>query len=219
MKFRGIIFDLDGTLLNSLEDIADASNAALAANGFPTHPVEQYKYFVGDGVRTLVQRILPPEQVNDETVFQNYLAAYLEAYGRNWDNKTQPYPGIPEMLTALQKSGIRMGVFSNKPEQFTKQCVAKLLAPWHFDAVVGQNDQIPPKPDPTGGLLIRDQWGFRSEEILYVGDTATDMNTARTAGFFSIGVAWGFRPISELLASGAKKIARIPSDISMNNEQ
>ncbi|MDO4570923.1 MAG: HAD family hydrolase [Planctomycetia bacterium] len=212
-KPLGFVFDLDGTLLNSLEDLADAANSSLSKMGFPSHPVEQYKYFVGDGVITLMKRILPPEKAEDEEVCAQFLSAYLAAYDQYWDKKTSPYPGVAELLDALSAAGVRLGVFSNKPHRFTQLCVGKLLSRWHFDAVVGQSDEVPKKPDPTGALLIQKQWGFEPGRIAYVGDTATDMKTAAAAGFFSIGVTWGFRPESELRESGACAIVHRPEEI------
>ncbi|MDO5113594.1 MAG: HAD family hydrolase [Planctomycetia bacterium] len=213
MKYRGIIFVLDRTLLNSLADLADAANATLAKMAFPTHPEKAYCYYVGDGVRTLVERILPPEKRQDEAVLEQFLSMYVEEYGKRWDQKTVPYPGIPEMLDQLQEMGLKLGVFSNKPAVFTKKCVEKLLGHWHFDTVVGQCEEIPKKPDPTGCFHIQNEWGLKTEEIAYCGDTATDMLTARQAGFFSFGVTWGFRPEEELRASGACHIVRHPREI------
>lgn len=214
-KFRGIIFDLDGTLIDSLADIADSANSALAALNFPTHPVENYQYFVGDGVKTLMDRILPAEVVEDEVVMGECLRRYSEIYAENWANKTRPYPGIPELLDTIDSCGLKKAVFSNKPAQCTEKCVEVLLGNWTFDAVVGQKDGvIPKKPDPTGGIFIRDMWGFQSDEILYVGDTSTDMLTAKNAGFYSVGVTWGFRPEEELRENGARIIVNTPAEIS-----
>lgn len=214
-QFHGIIFDLDGTLLNSLDDIADAANAALAQMNFPTHPASQYRYFVGDGVRLLAKRILPPELSEDEATLAEYLRHYTQEYGQNWDQKTRPYPGIPELLAEIDRCGLKKAVFSNKPAPCTERCVAKLLADWTFDLVVGQKDGvIPKKPDPTGGLFIMKSWGFQPDEILYVGDTCTDMMTAKNAGFFSVGVTWGFRPEEELKANHARKIVHEPMEIA-----
>lgn len=213
MKYRGIIFDLDGTLLDSLEDLADAANATLTAMAFPTHPEKAYCYYVGDGVRTLVERILPLEMCQDETVIHQFLSIYVEEYGKRWDQKTVPYPGIPELLDTLQEMGLKLGVFSNKPAIFTKKCVEKLLGRWHFDTVVGQCEEIPKKPDPKGCFYIQNEWGLNAEEIAYCGDTATDMLTAQRADFFSFGVTWGFRPEKELRDSGACRIVHHPGEI------
>lgn len=214
-KYRGIIFDLDGTLLNSLDDIADAANGALSQLGFPTHPAENYRYYVGDGVKILIERILPENVRCEKTVFDECLKVYSDLYMHGWDRKTRPYPGIPELLACIDRCGLKKGVFSNKPAPCTERCVSTLLREWTFDAVVGQKDGvIPKKPDPTGGLVIMKQWGMTPEEILYCGDTKTDMQTARNAGFYSIGVTWGFRPEEELRENYAQKIVHTPMEIA-----
>ena len=213
-KFRGVIFDLDGTLLDSLADIADSANAALEKMGFPVHPIADYRYFVGDGVRTLMERILPANALKDPQTAAECLQLYIDAYAVGWDRKTRPYPGIPELLDTLTERGFRKAVFSNKPAECTARFVEKLLANWTFDEVVGQKDGvIPKKPDPTGGLWIMERWEAKPEEILYVGDTSTDMETAQNAGFVSVGVTWGFRPEEELRNAGARSIVHSPLDI------
>lgn len=215
-KFRGIIFDLDGTLLNSLEDIADSANAALTQMGFPAHPVEKYQYYVGDGVKTLIDRILPPEMVNDEQVRAECLKRYTAEYTEGWARKTKPYEGISELLEQIDLKGLKKAVFSNKPAPCTEKCVSILLSDWKFDEVVGQLDGvIPKKPDPTGALKILERWGMKPEEVLYIGDTGTDMLTAKNAGCFAVGVTWGFRPEEELVENGAQMIAHCPMEISM----
>lgn len=216
-NYRGIIFDLDGTLLNSLEDIADCANLALEQMGFPTQPLEKYRYFVGDGVRLLIQRILPEELRSNEDVCAELLRRYSSEYGEKdgWARKTAPYPGIPELLDEIDRKGLKKAVFSNKPANCTALCVGRLLSNWTFDEVVGQKDGvIPKKPDPTGARLILERWGMAPEEVLYVGDTSTDMTTAKNADLFSIGVTWGFRPEEELKATGAKRIVRHPMQIA-----
>ena len=212
-NFHGIIFDLDGTLLNTLEDITDAANHALTSLGFPAHPLDAYRYFVGDGMKVLIAKILPPEVVEDEAVVAKFLAQYVEAYGRRWDRTSRPYPGVAELLTALASRNIKMAVLSNKPHAFTVKCVEKLLAPWQFSPILGQQDSIPRKPDPAGVHLIREAWHAESSDILYLGDTATDILTAKNAGCFAVGAAWGFRPESELREAGADRIAREPMEV------
>jgi len=215
--YRGIIFDLDGTLLSSLEDIADCANLALEQMGFPAQPLEKYRYFVGDGVALLIQRILPEEVRGDEKIRAELLARYSREYGENegWAQKTAPYPGIPELLDAIDRKGVKKAVFSNKPANCTELCVSRLLSPWTFDEVVGQKDGvIPKKPDPAGARIILERWKMSPEEVLYVGDTSTDMKTAQNAGLFSIGVTWGFRPEEELAANGAKRIVHHPMEIA-----
>ncbi len=135
-KYKAVLFDLDGTLLNTIDDLADAMNASLAACGLPTHTVAECKYFVGDGVRNFALRLLAPD-VRDEATLAKVIALYRDAYSRNWDNKTRPYEGIPELLDALAARGLAMIVYSNKPDEFTNLTVKKLLARWRFAAIVG----------------------------------------------------------------------------------
>ena len=148
MKYKAIIFDLDGTLLDSLADIADATNRVLTSEGFPIHSVDAYREFVGYGAEELIRRVLPSEHCDPETV-RRCLQAYLLDYGRNWNIKTKPYPGISEMLDLLKKHEFRLAVLSNKPEEFTQECVRRFFPRWKFDAVLGASKNIPHKPDPA----------------------------------------------------------------------
>lgn len=212
MNFDAILFDLDGTLLDTLDDIADAMNRALAEHGFPTHPAEAYRYFVGDGVEMLLRRALPAERQSAE-VIETCRREYQRQYGLSWNVKTRLYEGIAEMLDAAVGLGLKLAVFSNKPHQFTCQCVQHYLARWSFAAVLGQTAELPRKPDPAGALEIARRLGLRPERFLYLGDTATDMKTARAAGMTSVGALWGFRTREELETSGASVIVRSPREI------
>jgi phosphoglycolate phosphatase len=209
MACRAILFDLDGTLLDTLEDLADAVNEALARGGFPPRSLDEYRFLVGDGARNLVRRALPPEHRDDATV-EPCLDAFGAAYARLWDRKTRPYPGIPELLDALAARGLPMAVLSNKPDDFTKLCVARLLPRGRFAVVRGARPDTPPKPDPAAALAIAKQVGVPPADFLYVGDSNTDMGTARAAGMFPVGVTWGFRPASELLEHGARILITEP---------
>ncbi len=213
MPYRGVVFDLDGTLLDTLEDIAHAANDALAELGFPVYPVDDYRYFVGDGMRTLMERIIPRRFAQDEPMIGRFLNAYIAHYERQWDQRSRPYPGMVELLDALTARGLRKAILSNKPHAFTVKCAEKLLAGWAFDPIMGQKDEIPKKPDPTGARMIQAEWGLPGDEILYLGDTGTDMRTAKGAGFFAVGVTWGFRPEEELREAGADFIAHHPLDV------
>ena len=210
MACEGVIFDLDGTLLDTLEDLADSMNCALAKVGCPGHPVEAYKTMVGDGVKTLAMRALPPHARDEQTVAT--VAAMRAEYALRWKNKTRPYPGIPELLDALTARGVRMAVLSNKPHDATVDCVRVLLPKWTFSVVQGQVDSMPKKPDPAGALAIARTWGVAPEEILYLGDTDTDMQTATAAGMVAVGVLWGFRDDTELRTNGARHILKTPAD-------
>lgn len=212
MRFQAVIFDLDGTLLDTLEDIADAMNSVLAEDGLPTHPIEAYRTFVGDGVRALARRTLP-DGVTDGESIDRFTARMREAYARNWNAKTAPYPGVPELLDAVVARGTKMAVLSNKPDDFTKLCVEELLPRWRFDVVVGHRDGIPLKPDPGGAIEVAALLGVAPQRILYVGDSGMDMQTAVAAGMTPLGVLWGFRSRKELLDAGAAALASVPRDI------
>lgn len=213
MTYRAVLFDLDGTLLNTLEDLANSMNAVLQASGFPVHEVEEYKYFVGDGMENLVRRALPgPERHREPTV-----AACLDAMRREYNTRqretTRPYEGVPELLDALVGRGMRMAILSNKPHESTVEVVGDLLSRWAFDAILGAQPGKPRKPDPAVALEIAAFMGVPCHEFLYVGDTNTDMQTANAAGMFAVGALWGFRKADELLAFGAKALIEKPEDV------
>jgi len=212
MTFKSVIFDLDGTLLDTLDDISDSANAVLARNGYPTHTKNEYRFFVGDGAPVLVRRVLP-EAARTETTIQRLYQEFRSEYGRNWKTKTRPYDGVPAMLDRLGRGGFKLAVLSNKPDDFTKMCVVELLSTSRFDIVSGQRDEVPPKPDPTGALWITRELGVIPGECMFVGDTSIDIKTAVAAGMKPVGVAWGFRPVEELESAGADRILEAPGDI------
>ena len=212
MRFDAVIFDLDGTLLDTLDDIADSMNAALARFGFATHPVDAYRYFVGDGPGNLVRRTVPKEHLDAETI-DNCDAANKAEYLRRYADKTKPYPGILEMLSALQGRGIPMVVLSNKPDELTQVTVKNLLPDFSFKIVRGVGPDVPAKPDPSGTLRIAEELQIAPRNFLYLGDTNTDMQTANSAGMYAVGAVWGFRTREELERSGAKTLAEKPQDI------
>lgn len=209
MNYRAAIFDLDGTLIDSLRDIGEAMNRTLGTMGFPVHALEKYNYFVGDGVKQLVQRALPPDRQDEPTVMA-FLAAYRQDYGSTWKVHTRPYPGIPDVLQALVARGIPLGVLSNKPDAVTNRCVEYFFPDIPFIAVAGQKEDVPKKPDPTAALAIAAGMLLEPEVCVFVGDTATDMQTATAAGMFPAGVTWGFRPRAELVEHGARLLADRP---------
>jgi phosphoglycolate phosphatase len=211
-KPRGIIFDLDGTLLDTLEDLADSVNTVLAGEGCPVHPAEAYRYFVGDGASVLIGRVLP-EMRQDKETHARCLARFREEYAVRWNLKTRPYEGIAEMLSQVRALGIRMAVLSNKPHDATVQCVTELLRGAEFDMVQGQQEGVPRKPDPAGALAIARALHFPPEHFWYLGDTGTDMQTAVSAGMFAVGAAWGFRTKDELERNGAQVILESPRQL------
>ena len=207
------IFDLDGTLLDTLEDLADSANEALELGGFPTHPVDSYRTFVGDGMAVLIERILPVNERKPSAI-QLVMKAYRAAYDRRWKSKSCPYPGIGELLTDLRARGIPLAVLSNKPQAYTEIVMAHFLGHHRFELILGQREEVPRKPHPAGAHEIALQLGLATSEIIFIGDTATDMDTATAAGMVPVGVLWGFRPEAELLAHGARFLAREPHEIA-----
>jgi phosphoglycolate phosphatase len=212
MSIKAILFDLDGTLLNTLEDLADAMNRVLRARDYPTHPIEAYRYFVGNGSRMLVSRALPEGRRSREEV-DYCLEAFLRDYGENWMVKTRPYAGVSAMLDGLVRYGCKIAVLSNKKDEITKKSVSRLLSRWSFDAVAGQRDEVPVKPDPTAALQIAAQLKISPDDFIYVGDSAVDMETAIAAGMFAVGALWGFRTAEELLTGGAKTLISQPEEL------
>ena len=212
MTYQTVIFDLDGTLLNTLDDLADSMNRVLARAGLPTHPVAAYRYFVGDGAKKLVMRALPESHRTSEQM-QPYLRDFLDDYGQHWNVKTRPYTGIPALLDALTARGVAMAVLTNKPHVMAQNCVAELLPNYDFEVVLGQRDELPRKPDPAGALEIARRLGRSPVEILYLGDTAVDMQTALAAGMPPVGVLWGFRTAEELEAHGAHRLLQQPAEL------
>jgi phosphoglycolate phosphatase len=208
---RAILFDLDGTLLDTLEDIADSTNAALASMGFPVHEVQSFRTLVGDGMETLVRKALP-ESARDEATRAECQSRLRGEYGRRWAAKTKPYAGIAELLDALEAQGLTLAILSNKPEDFTKLMARQLLGRWRFAAVEGAREGIPKKPDPAAALAIAGRLGSGPASFIYVGDSATDMKTALAAGMRPAGALWGFRPW-ELEEAGAELLLERPTDL------
>ena len=212
MKYRAILFDLDGTLLNTLQDVADAVNKGLVSLNFPQHTLETYKTLIGEGRDVLVRRALPEDHRDDETALKLLNLVNAE-YQMHWADNTRPYPGIPELLDALTAKRIKIAVLSNKADDLTNLCVTKLLSQWRFTLVAGAKPSVPNKPDPTAALQIAKQLDISPVEFLYLGDSDIDMKTANRAGMFAIGAGWGFRSEQELLGAGAKAVIRHPDEL------
>lgn len=211
MKFKGIIFDLDGTLVNSLEDISDAMNSVLTGLNYPTHTYETYQYFIGSGLRNLVSKALPATNNSDDQIeicFDCMISEYREVC----TFKTKPYEGIVELLEDLTARNIKLAVFSNKADELTKKIAAEIFADY-FDAAIGLSTEELKKPNPFEALEISKKWNFKPEEILFIGDSDIDMQTAINANMFPVGVSWGYRTKDELIASGAKVVINNASEL------
>lgn len=194
-----VIFDLDGTLLNTIADLAAATNHALLHYGYPTHDVNVYRFFVGNGINKLFERALPEEERTEENILK-IRSQFVPYYDVHNADLSEPYPGIPELLLALQEKGIKIAVASNKYQAATCKLIAHYFPEINFVEVLGQREGIPTKPDPSIVNDILAKTGIKQEEILYVGDSNVDMQTAHNAGVTAVGVAWGFRPRTELEA-------------------
>ena len=212
MSYKAVLFDLDGTLLDTLEDLANAGNQVLSAMSLPTHPVDAYRYFVGAGIALLVERILPESHRRPE-IIASTVAAFEREYGGNWHDKTAPYEGVAEMLDQLVANGFKLAILSNKPDDFTQLCVEKLLSRWSFHPLFGQRPGVAKKPDPAAALEVAELLGLSPKDVLYVGDTSIDMHTARRAGMDPVGVLWGFRGADELREAGAAWLISHPREI------
>ena len=207
-----VVFDLDGTLINSLEDLADSANHVLTEHGFPTHPVDAYRYFVGDGVRKLIERILPAEQRNNAQIEQ-CKAEFVDYYKIHMEDKTSVYEGITELLKALKAHGLKIAVATNKVHSAVAPLMAKYFPGIQFDSLIGQREGIPVKPAPQIMYDIPKETDCSASEALHVGDTATDMQLAHNAGITPVGVLWGYRPLEELQEAGARYIIEHPLDL------
>lgn len=212
MAFEAVLFDLDGTLLDSLQDIAAAANRALMNEGLPTHSLAAYRYLVGEGVQVLMQRAIP-ESVRTDELVERCTELFRSYYRDAWNVHTQPYPGIVELLNNLKVRRIASAVLSNKPHDFTQRCIAYYFPDHAFGAVLGCRDNVPRKPHPAGALEISRQLGIVPEKIVFLGDTRIDVQTALAAGMTPVGALWGFRDEKELRQAGAKAVIRTPMEL------
>lgn len=210
MHLRAALFDLDGTLVDSLHDIGAAMNHALATHGLPPHPLASYRHFVGNGIQMTVARSLPSGR---EEMHQAVLTTFRTFYAEHMLDHTRPFPGLTEVLARLSDEGVKLAVLSNKVDATTRQLVAALLPDVRFDAIYGERDGVPRKPDPTAALGIAAELGVKPAHCAFIGDTAVDMDTACAADMYGVGVTWGFRDEEELQSHGARVLARTPDEL------
>ena len=208
---KAVLFDLDGTLADTLTDLATSVNHALSHFGFPTHETEKYKYFVGNGMSVLVTRVLP-EDKRDEKTHAEVKAEFLSHYAKHYADNTRVYSGLPEVVSTLKEKGIKVAVVTNKAHAAAINVVEKLY-PDTFDIVLGQKEGVPTKPAPDMPLEVMRQLGVKPEECVFVGDSGPDAATGVNCGAVPIGVLWGFRTADELRENGAKYLAATPKEL------
>lgn len=205
-----VIFDMDGTLLNTLEDLTDAVNVGLASKNYPARDLEEIRQFVGNGVQVLLEKAVPED--TPEADMKACLAVFKEYYAKHWQDKTKPYDGIRELLAALKERNIKTAVISNKYDEAVLQ-LCRDYFPGSFDSARGERSGIPRKPAPDGVYSILEELGTAKENAIYVGDSEVDMETAHNAGLTSVGVTWGFRERPLLEAKGADYIIDSPEEL------
>ena len=210
--YKTVVFDLDGTLLNTLTDLADAGNRLCRKYGWPTHERQAYRYFVGNGIPKLVERLAPVDQ-RTPAVLEAALADFKRDYGQHLRDTTAPYPGIPEMLAKLKANGVQLAVFSNKADALAKEVVKDYFGTQYFTIVRGQMTGVAPKPAAEGTNALLQALHADPASTLYVGDSNVDIRTARNGNLTSCGVLWGFRSRQELEAEGADFIAETPDQL------
>lgn len=210
--YKAVIFDLDGTLLDTITDISDSVNAVLKSMNYHTFSIDEYKYFVGKGVDELISKVISKGELDPELFFE-IKSGYLEEYAVRKANKTKPYPGIVKLLKKLKEHNVLICVLSNKPHYQTTEVVQRYFGDIDFDFVMGKKPEYPIKPNPASVNHLIQALQVPKEEILYVGDTSTDMETASNAGLTSVGVLWGFREQNELEQSGAKYIVKNTAEL------
>jgi phosphoglycolate phosphatase len=212
VSFDAVIFDLDGTLADTLEDIADAMNRVLGGRGFPVHDYSDYRFLIGNGMRNLVTQALPVQQ-RTEGVIDDCLTWLLHDYARRCLVKTHLYEGVGELLSGLRADDVRLAVLSNKVDNLTRRIVEGLTEPRTFTVVMGARPGVPLKPDPAGALAVARRLGVGPETIAYLGDSSVDMRTAVAAGMQAVGASWGFRSRDELLDDGARVVIDHPLEL------
>ncbi len=215
MAIKAVIFDLDGTLLDTIADITNSMNIALDELSLPNFSEDEYKYLVGSGLDRLVDGVLPKNICNQETI-DKFVVSFRKSYAKKWREHSVPFDGIMEILGYLKEKGVKLAVLSNKPHLSTVEMVEELL-PGCFEMICGErtHDGFPKKPDPTVAFYIATALGVKPEEVLFVGDSDVDMQAAVNAGMIAVGALWGFRTKEELLKNGATHLVSCPEDIKL----
>lgn len=208
---KAVLFDLDGTLANSIDDLADSVNFLLAANGYPTHPTEAFRYFVGDGILKMLERALP-EQSRDPDTIRNIRAAFKNRYEEHYCDKTACYDGVQELILELKTRGIKIAVVTNKAQEMAQLVVEKLYGD-AFDVICGQQNGVPNKPDPALAFIAMDKLSVKPQECIFMGDSGMDVACAVNSGAYPVGVIWGYRDADELLSAGAAVLIHKPSEL------
>lgn len=211
--YSHVIFDLDGTLLNTIEDLASAGNHVCRLHGWPTFSTDAYRYKVGNGIFKLIERIVPAEYAGDSAVLGCALDEFRSYYDRHKEDHTGPYPGVPEMLDRLRDEGLRLAVLTNKDHAAAAPLVERFFGVDRFAYVQGHVDPYPPKPDAGITLRLLERLGAAPERTLYVGDSSVDVATGHNAGLSVAGVTWGFRSRTELEEAGADHIIDRPDEL------
>lgn len=209
---KGVIFDLDGTLIDSLESIAIAMNMVLTQRDLPTHSEKTYRFFVGEGLEKLVRRSLPVEYGRKANI-PDLVTAYRTQYEKIWQKKTSLYPGIADLLNFLLANRVAMAILTNKSEDSAQRIALKLLRKWPFVRVCGAKPGVPLKPDPRTALEICRHLDIPPHQMIFVGDSAVDMETGKAAGMLPVGALWGFRDDKELLGAGARLVIQHPIEL------
>lgn len=208
---KAVLFDLDGTLANSLLDLSIATNYAIGKFGFPPRETENYKYYAGDGMPKMIKRALP-ENENSDRLVADIMPVFLKYYSEHYCDNTKSYEGVIELIDSLKAKELLVAVVTNKNEEMAKKVVAKLYGN-RFDLILGKRDGIPPKPDPTAALMAMDALGVSPQECVFVGDSKMDVMTGVNSGAYPVGVLWGFRKCDELIEGGAKSIIAKPQEL------
>ncbi|MDD3265918.1 MAG: HAD family hydrolase [Burkholderiales bacterium] len=212
MKYKAVVFDLDGTLLNTILDIANPVNLVLKQYGMPTHEIENFRYLIGNGIGNLVYRALPSE-VAESTLYSKVLESVLEEYQKHLNRSTKPYDGITDMLQNLANLGVSINILSNKADEFMDEVVSQYFSEFNFDFIFGARHGVPLKPNPHSIFEIMSELDIDSDECVFVGDSDADMQAAKNAGVYAVGVNWGFRGKEELLRNGADIVIDTPGEL------